>query len=74
MQGIVGADLGQFGLAKDVTWKFKVGSHADKSSWFAKSGSSLVIFSSVGYKADGWLQGKCENFFKKVSNKLSKCH
>ena len=55
MQGIVGADLGQFGLAKDVTWKFKVGSHADKSSWFAKSGSSLAIFSSVGYKADGWL-------------------
>ena len=55
MQGIVGADLGQFGLAKDVTWKFKFGSHADKSSWFANSGSSLVIFSSFGYKADGWL-------------------
>ena len=55
MQGIVGADLGQFGLAKDVTWKFNVGSHADKSNWLAKSGSSLAIFSSVGYKADGWL-------------------
>ena len=55
MQGIVGADLGQFGLAKDVTWKFKVGSHADKINWLAKSGSSLAIFSSLGHRADGWL-------------------
>ena len=69
MQGIVGADLGQFGLAKDVTWKFNVGSHADKISWFAKSGSSLVIFSSVGYKADGWLYGRCKKNFKNIINK-----
>ena len=36
MHGMVGADLGQFGLAKDVRWKFRFGSHAVNIKSFAK--------------------------------------
>jgi hypothetical protein len=33
---MVGADLGQFGLAKDVRWKLRFGSHAVNIKSFVK--------------------------------------
>ena len=63
MQGIVGADLGQLGLAKDVRWKFRFGSHVFSIISFAKRASSTT--SSFWLAVGVWLDQNHHILFDK---------